>query len=491
MSSSTASAAPNICCWLCGFPIGNNYGFFPGTSLRTGEGYLSGHAVGFWGTGVGEHILPALPGFGFVGIYQRSYRQLNNTAAERNEKEFLKREIRWAHQYCNAIKWHYSMLTFKNNTLEIIPKLISYIVKDIYFGNLRVSPERRPQRLDGEYSVTHNEIQHSNLIHYFINHCGMAPSVWISIRIGEITRILTDYINCVHDHMDNYSVTRFNVYKFRIQNTDPSNPNIRKYQQLPTDICPTVNCLCDSAAGGGGGGGGGGSEIIRPDEINASQDAYNDIERTLSGDVLAAAPAAAAPAAAAPAAAAPAAAAPVAAASAAASAAAPHHAYSIGARQNAARRVAPNSNIRSVIEFEQLEGRKRNLVEKGGDCNAQVLALWGPHNNDDLVSEEISDARQAHLKEAEGRMVGRLLDAAAPAPAAATAPAPAAAAAPAPAAATAPAPAAATATPVLTTLHPASGDGYTQYTRSRRSPRRQNRKTRKNTKKLRKTRRRR
>ena len=88
-----------ICCWLCGFPIGNEgTGIFPGTTKRTRHDPR--HGDGWWGKGVGEHVAPAQYGFPLCGLYHDAYKSFMT----QNEIQFLQKEMRWSHRYCNEIK---------------------------------------------------------------------------------------------------------------------------------------------------------------------------------------------------------------------------------------------------------------------------------------------------------------------------------------------------------------------------------------------------
>ena len=267
-SSSAVAAAPaeNICCWLCGFPIGDmNTGIFPYTNKKTGEGVEGPKGDGYWGKGVGEHIVEPLMGSAFVGVYRTSY----GDTMTKNEREFLKREIRWAHRYCNMIKWDLHMVTFRDGTLRVRDgpkddpdKLIRYLVKNLFAGGVRVGRRDPGSRIfmGPEHQVrVRSGNNWRNLIAYFLD-CIDGYSlneklpVWIDSRIKEIRAILQDYCDVVNAHLvartaningGNTSDNRLAIYESRLRSSITAEGNkdtFRVYQKLPVDDCPSAIC---------------------------------------------------------------------------------------------------------------------------------------------------------------------------------------------------------------------------------------------------------
>ena len=260
----------HICCWICGFPIADRVtGLFPNSGKHTNDP--------LHGTGTGEHVVDSEQGFGYIGIYQREYGCLS----EGSEKEFLKREVRWAHRYCNKVKT-FLLVTLVGNVLKPVDGVAEALVDSLIHGGYRVSGNQRRFLNIGHQVSGDDGNNWRNLIYYFID-ClrpvaGGTPSEifnsklhqWKQNRILAIYNTLRDYCDEVNEH---YKLRPDIAYSDRMRKLSPNAADARTYQQLATTVCPANICenLGDyknspsfqdsffnrSVIGGGGGGGGG------------------------------------------------------------------------------------------------------------------------------------------------------------------------------------------------------------------------------------------
>ena len=260
----------HICCWICGFPIADRVtGLFPHSGKHTNDP--------LHGTGTGEHVVDSKQGYGYVGIYQREYECLS----EGNEKEFLKREVRWAHRYCNKVKT-FLLVTLVDDVLKPVDRVAEALVDSLIHGGYRVSGNQRRFLNIGHQVRGDNDNNWRNLIYYFID-CltpvaGGTPSEifdsklhrWKQNRIVAINNTLRDYCDRVNEH----SILKPEIaYSYRMRKLKPNAADARTYQQLATTVCPANICenlgeykkspsfydrfFNRSVIGGGGGGGGG------------------------------------------------------------------------------------------------------------------------------------------------------------------------------------------------------------------------------------------
>jgi len=157
------------CCYICGFPIAGSDEKFPNTSKQT--------RFPRWGQGVGEHIIPAAGGFGYVGLFQTDYARgihgewMPKTKEEENEKEFLKHEMRWAHQWCNQIKSNILFTHFDDNDgLIVLENEIRNFIDNLWRG--QVNEEGRRVYYGNEYGIQgNNNTEWFHLIHYWLDRC--------------------------------------------------------------------------------------------------------------------------------------------------------------------------------------------------------------------------------------------------------------------------------------------------------------------------------
>ena len=257
-----AAGGGGICCWLCGFPIGDmTSGIFPGTTKRTadytrrvGQTGKSKTTSGYWGMGVGEHILIPPWGYTYCGLWQPHYGRLADGSPE---KEFLKKEVRWAHRYCNVIKGYIKFASrIPGDLLRINNEVIDEFVENLWKGLINSAGNR-------SFLKPYHEVQGStsnwrSLLHYWIDKTKDSQSfiaaleAWKVNRKEQIKLMVNDLVNAVNNHNRNQdnnpdgSVLEINFIN-RFQNPHKDN---RPYQQLNyggIGFNPAINATCYSS----------------------------------------------------------------------------------------------------------------------------------------------------------------------------------------------------------------------------------------------------
>ena len=256
----------HICCWLCGFPIADMAsGIFPDSNKSTG---VAKRRKGWWGMGVGEHVLQPAPGTGYVGIFQRSYGMLNKTAGEAREKEFLKKEIRWAHRYCNTIKSTLLFVTRPHGELlEVVDsRVIVAFLADLWGGHYKPNGIDRGYLRDQQFEVasTNGGSPWRNLIHYWIdrtngNNFKKKINAWIEYQTIAINLALQNLVDDVNLHNSRDPKVLDSNYNYRVRN--PKSGGLRSYQQQ--DYVPTMSNYCFEIIG---------HDINRPGEQVAEEE---------------------------------------------------------------------------------------------------------------------------------------------------------------------------------------------------------------------------
>jgi hypothetical protein len=227
-----------ICCWLCGFPIGNEInGFFPGTTKRTRHDPK--HGDGWWGKGVGEHVAPAQYGFPLCGLYHDSYE------ITPDERQFLQKEMRWSHRYCNEIKSDLMFVTKPHGELlQIRNETIDWFVDQLWRG--LVKKKNVYSYLKEQHGIDGGWI---HLIHYWLDRMtrGNGSSwqdvvtQWKDHRKGFIKHCVNEFITDVNNHNDKNPTTLKTNYDKR-KNMYPNHIIEREYQQLPSILTTSNNC---------------------------------------------------------------------------------------------------------------------------------------------------------------------------------------------------------------------------------------------------------
>jgi hypothetical protein len=255
-TSSSASAAAagggedrslGICCWLCGFPIADMAtGIFPNSNKLTG---LVKSQRGWWGMGVGEHVLQPAPGTGYVGIFQRSYGMLDKSPLEVREKEFLKKEIRWAHRYCNTIKSTLLFVTRPHEELlkVVDSRIIEAFLADLWGGHYKANGIDRGYLRHQQFEVasTNGGSPWRNLIHYWIDRTKgesfeIKLTAWKEYQTIAINLTLENLVKDVNQHNSRDPKELHSNYNYRVRN--PKTEALRSYQQQDCLVAMSNYC---------------------------------------------------------------------------------------------------------------------------------------------------------------------------------------------------------------------------------------------------------
>ena len=380
-SASTAAAGGGgdrslgICCWLCGFPIADmETGIFPNSNKSTG---VAKSRRGWWGMGVGEHVLQPAPGTGYVGIFQRSYGLLNKSVEETYEKEFLKKEIRWAHRYCNTIKSTLLFVTRPHGELLKVVEhsIIHAFLTDLWGGHYKENGIDRGYLHNPQFQVASTDEGNSwrNLIHYWIDRTqgkNFKEKLlkWIEYQTIAINIALENLVRDVNYHNNKNPTILNSNYHQRVR--DPKNEKLRLYQQQkcyetsPNYCCDTItddiNRPGEQVAHAG-------LPLVEEDLSNSQEEEENNGEITIDETESKTPPSGG-------------------------GGGGEHstppglflHTHSaILAQQRAA--TVPGSATRISLPISVMGGRTREKYEGVAKCNEQVWALWGDYGGYDKV----------------------------------------------------------------------------------------------------------
>lgn len=310
------------CCYICGFPIADQDGNFPHTRNKHTRQIIHGQ-------GVGEHVLPAAVGFGFVGLFQVDYARgiqgewLPEDQPRINEKTFLKHEMRWAHQWCNKIKGNILFTHFSDDSGLILQQAnVVNFINDLWRGQINEQGTR--VFFQGEYGIDGTDgTSWDHLIHYWLDRCSSGQNIsdekewrkfvdaWKKQRVEYICQIVKDLCDEVNNHAqklfnstpgETWLTFLANNYSNRLVSVNEDIAlvyldDVRKWQQYPVTIMPKKNLyfpctdrelykrqhLISEAEPTGGAGGGGsfanGSSNFMEFEQDTAGDAGRNMEK--------------------------------------------------------------------------------------------------------------------------------------------------------------------------------------------------------------------
>jgi len=194
----------DFCCCVCGWPIIHDDEVnFPGEPVGTKEPR--------WGKSSPEHELYASKGYRYVGLYWSTQDPAKagipyNNNNDENYKNFLRKEMKWAHWYCNNVKNTVPVIKWEGikPNRRLVPWIenIMWIINAVWRGVQRTKFSTRIRFIDDDgVNVLHNGRKYVNLIHYFVEtkknglSSEQAKINWKNSRLQSYITRLTDLIS--------------------------------------------------------------------------------------------------------------------------------------------------------------------------------------------------------------------------------------------------------------------------------------------------------
>jgi hypothetical protein len=197
----------DFCCCVCGWPI-----------IRNDESVFPGETVGThypkWGRSSPEHELYASKGYRYVGLWWSVQKPsiagipLNNNR-DPNYLNFLRKEMKWAHWYCNNVKNAVPVIKWEvgpDGNRRLVPWIenIMWIINSVWRGvqHIKGRMEIRFKDQPG-VEVNYGGKKYDHLIHYFVSTKGPAGLSYNEKKINWKNSRLLSYINRLRDLIHN------------------------------------------------------------------------------------------------------------------------------------------------------------------------------------------------------------------------------------------------------------------------------------------------
>lgn len=193
----------NTRCYLCGYPLvdyknpvninGHDYGKFMKPNKQHNIDYGNPHIYKkLHGQRSPEHVLPAAIGYGLIGLWSPCIK------GKTNVENFLRKEMKWSHYWCNEVKNDVLFITWKNDNESLpVPNHtnIRWMVDALWNG--LTDKSRYYDASNCWVFEPFQKKRYQNLVHYFVKNdttlsATQPQKLWKTRQTKAITDIIDD-----------------------------------------------------------------------------------------------------------------------------------------------------------------------------------------------------------------------------------------------------------------------------------------------------------